>query len=97
MVMDLSCVVHKMDRPFSMFGFDLLGPSNHFRNLWFGSTKCKPKYLADHIPEMRKEFSCVKAKNDKFGFFRTSEFRVSRVLRTSGRDSIRRKVQNQNL
>jgi len=92
MAMDLNCVVHKMDKPFSMFGFDLLGPSYHFINSGFESMKCKPKYLADHFPKMRKEFSCVKARNNKFGFFRTSEFMASGVLRTSGRDSVGREV-----
>jgi hypothetical protein len=34
--------------------FDLLGPSYHFGNSLFGSPKCKPKSLADQVPEMRK-------------------------------------------
>jgi hypothetical protein len=46
--------------------FDIFGPSYHFRNSGFRSPKCKPKSLADQVPEMRKEVSCVKSKSEEF-------------------------------
>jgi hypothetical protein len=43
---------------------DLFRLSDHFRNLEFGSPKCKPKPLVDQDTKTRKEVSCVKSRSD---------------------------------
>jgi hypothetical protein len=68
--------------------------SNYFGISGFESSKCEPNPWLIKPSKHEKEFSCVEAKVVKFGFFKTSEFGVSEVVRMNDRGTVEWKTRS---